>query len=63
VVMTSKRRARLEQTDPLTPAAVPVMITPKQTADEIERCRLIRESRHDESAITVKAGRTRKARA
>jgi len=36
------------------------MITPKQTADEIERCRLIRESRHDESAITVKAGRPRK---
>jgi hypothetical protein len=61
--MMSKRRARLERTSPLMPAAVPVMITPKQTPDEIERCRLIRESRHDESAITVKAGRTRKTRA
>ena len=61
--MTSKRRARLERTDPLMPAAAPVMITPKQTADEIERQRRISESLHDASAITVKAGRTRKTQA
>jgi hypothetical protein len=55
--MASKRRAHVKTEGHLLPVVAPVVVTPKQTADEIERRRLIRESLHDATAVTVKAGK------
>jgi hypothetical protein len=56
--MASKRRPRVKPAVPLLPIEAPVLVIPKQTRDEIERLRRIREALHDATAVTVKAGRT-----